>query len=145
MPMNGKVVAAKEIPDEAFAQEMMGPTLGIEPADGKVYAPFDGTVEMVFDAKHAITLTSREGMEILIHVGLDTAKLAGAAFTAHVDAEQAVKKGNLLLEADLAAIKAAGLSTVTPVVICNADEYKSITKNMQATQRGEKLFGAEKE
>jgi len=144
MPMNGKVVAAAELPDPTFAEEMMGPTVGIEPADGRVYAPFDGVVEMIFDTKHALTLTSKEGVELLIHVGLETVSLQGIPFTAHVEAEQAVQKGDLLLTADLEAIRAAGLKTVTPVVICNADDFKRINKKLQGSKAGDELFTVEK-
>ena len=85
---------------------------------------------MIFDTKHAVTVTSSTGIEILIHVGLDTVNLKGAPFTAHAEAGQSVKAGDLLLEFDIEAIKAAGLETISPVVICNTMEYKEITADV---------------
>ena len=122
-PMAGKAVAITEVPDPTFAEKMLGNGIAIEPVDGKVYAPCDGTVEMVFDTKHAISMVSAKGEEILIHVGLETVGLNGAPFTAHVAAGDTVKQGQLMLEADLDAIKAAGLNTITPMVVCNSDDY----------------------
>ena len=121
--MAGKAVAITEVPDPTFAEKMLGNGIAIEPVDGKVYAPCDGTVEMVFDTKHAISMVSAKGEEILIHVGLETVGLNGAPFTAHVASGDAVKQGQLMLEADLDAIKAAGLNTITPMVVCNSDDY----------------------
>ena len=109
---------------------MLGKGMAIKPAEGKVYAPFDGEVAMVFDTKHAVSLVSAKGTEVLIHVGLDTVMLKGEHYTAHVESGAAVKKGDLLLEFDMEAIKAAGLDTITPMVICNTDEYKSIVANV---------------
>lgn len=124
-PMAGKAVAITEVPDPTFAEKMLGNGIAIIPTDGKVYAPCDGTVEMVFDTKHAISMVSAKGEEILIHVGLETVGLNGAPFTAHVAAGDEVKQGQLLLEADLDAIKAAGLQTITPMVVCNSDDFST--------------------
>ena len=87
----------------------------------------DAEVTMVFDTLHAITLTSSQGAEILIHIGLDTVTLKGAPFTAHVAAGDKVKKGDLLMDVDLDKIKEAGLNTITPVLICNTDDYEKIS------------------
>ena len=92
-----------------------------------IYAPTDGEIAMVFDTLHAITLTSSSGTEILIHIGLDTVTLKGAPFTAHVAAGDQVKKGDLLMDVDLDKITGAGLNTVTPVLICNTDDYEKIS------------------
>lgn len=121
-PMAGKAVEITEVPDPTFAEKMLGNGIAIIPADGKVYAPCDGTVDMVFDTKHAVSMTSAKGEEILIHVGLETVGLNGAPFTAHVAAGDNVKQGQLMLEADLEAIRAAGLQTITPMVVCNSDD-----------------------
>ena len=129
-PVQGKAVAISEVSDPTFGEEILGKGMAIVPAVGKVFAPVDGTVDMVFDTKHAISMTSKSGIEILIHVGLDTVTLQGAPFTAHVEAGQAVKAGDLMLEFDIEAIKAAGLETITPMVICNTDDYKTITANV---------------
>ncbi len=124
-PIPGSVIPLSEIPDEAFSSGAMGQGVGIVPAEGKVYAPFDGTVEMVFDTKHAIGLTSSDGVSLLIHVGLDTVELNGQYFTAHVSAEAPIKKGQLLLEFDLDKI-AEKYKTVTPVLVVNTDDYTSV-------------------
>jgi len=122
-PMAGKAVAITEVPDPTFAEGMLGNGIAIEPTEGKVYAPCDATVDMMFDTGHAVSLVSDNGIEILIHVGLETVSLEGKPFKIHVQNGQKVKKGALLLEADLEAIKAAGLPTITPVLICNTDAY----------------------
>lgn len=97
------------------------------PSEGKIYAPADGEVTVVFDTLHAITMTTDQGAELLIHIGLDTVTLKGAPFTAHVAAGDHVKKGDLLLDADLEKIQEAGLHIITPVLVCNTDEYNKIS------------------
>ena len=122
-PMVGKAVPITEVPDPTFAEGMLGNGIAIEPAEGKVYAPCDATVDMMFDTGHAVSLVADCGAEVLIHVGLETVSLEGKPFTVHVANGDKVTKGQLLLEADLEAIKAAGLPTITPMLICNTDEY----------------------
>ena len=122
-PIAGKAVAITEVPDPTFAEGMLGNGIAIEPTDGKVYAPCDATVDMMFDTGHAVSMTTESGVEILVHVGLETVGLEGKPFTVHVQNGDKVKKGQLLIEADLDAIKAAGLPTITPVLICNTDDY----------------------
>lgn len=122
-PMAGKAVAISEVPDPTFAEGMLGNGIAIEPADGKVFAPCDARVDMMFATGHAISLVAETGAELLIHVGLETVSLEGKPFTVHVKDGDQVKKGQLLFEADLDAIKAAGLPTITPMVICNTDAY----------------------
>ena len=94
--------------------------------EGKIYAPADGEIGMVFDTLHAVSLVSEEGTEILIHVGLDTVKMNGEGFTGHVKAGDKVKKGDLLLEVDLDKVKAAGYDTITPMLVCNTMDYASV-------------------
>ena len=122
-PIEGEAVAITEVPDPTFAEGMLGNGVAIMPTDGKVCAPVNGTVETMFDTGHAVTLVSESGMEILIHVGLETVGLNGAPFQVMVKNGQAVKKGDILMIADLEAIKAAGLPTITPVLVCNSDDY----------------------
>ena len=122
-PMIGKAVPITEVPDPTFAEGMLGNGIAIEPAEGKVYAPCDATVDMMFTTGHAGSLVADCGAEILIHVGLETVSLEGKPFTVHVANGDKVTKGQLLLEADLEAIKAAGLPIITPMLICNTDEY----------------------
>lgn len=122
-PMAGKAVPITTVPDPTFAEGMLGNGIAIEPTDGKVYAPCDATVDMMFTTGHAVSLVADCGAEILIHVGLETVSLEGKPFTIHVANGDKVKKGQLLMEADLEAIKAAGLPTITPMLICNTDDY----------------------
>lgn len=127
-PLKGEAIESSAVNDPTFAEEMLGKGMAIKPAEGKVYAPFDGTVAMVFDTKHAVSLVSDKGTEVLIHVGLDTVMLKGEHYTAHVESGASVKTGDLLLEFDMEAIAAAGYDTVTPVVVCNADDYKDVIR-----------------
>lgn len=122
-PLAGKAVPITEVPDPTFAEGLLGNGIAIEPTDGKVYSPCNGTVSMMFETGHAVTLVSDTGVEILIHVGLETVGLGGKPFKAAVKNDEKVTKGQLLMEADLDAIKAAGLPTITPILICNTDDY----------------------
>ena len=125
-PCNGKVVPITEVPDPTFAEKILGDGFAVIPAEGKVYAPADGEITMVFDTLHAVTMTTTQGVEVLIHIGLDTVNLKGEPFTAHVKAGDKVKQGDLLMDVDLDKIKAAGLNIITPVLICNTDDYESV-------------------
>ena len=122
-PMAGKAVPITEVPDPTFAEGMLGNGIAIEPAEGKVYAPCDATVDMMFTTGHAVSLVADCGAEILIHVGLETVSLEGKPFKVHAANGDKVKKGQLLIEVDLEEVKAAGLPTITPMVVCNTDEY----------------------
>ena len=125
-PMNGKAVPITEVPDPTFAEGLLGNGVAILPTDGKVCSPVDGIVETMFDTGHAVCLKSTTGVEILIHVGLETVGLNGAPFKIHCKDGDTVKKGQLLIEADLAAIQAAGLPTITPMLVCNTDDYPTM-------------------
>lgn len=125
-PAVGELVSIKEVSDPTFSEEVLGKGAAIVPADGKFYAPVDGTVSTVFPTGHAAAITSREGVEILIHIGLDTVKLEGKHFTIHAVEGQEIKRGDLLLEADLDQIKAEGYDIITPVIICNSDEFSEV-------------------
>ena len=122
-PMAGEAVDISQVPDPTFSSGAMGNGIAIQPTDGKVCSPVNGTVDMMFDTGHAVTLVSDNGIEILIHVGLETVGLNGAPFQVKVQNGQKVKKGDILMIADLDAIMASGLSTITPVLICNTDDY----------------------
>ena len=122
-PLAGEAVAISEVPDPTFSSGAMGNGIAIKPTDGKVCSPVNGTVDMMFDTGHAVTLVSDNGIEILIHVGLETVGLEGKPFQVKVQNGQKVKKGDILMIADLVAIEAAGLPTITPVLICNTDDY----------------------
>lgn len=125
-PIEGEAVELSRVSDPTFGQEILGKGVAILPSVGKVYAPIDGTVEMVFDTKHAITMKTDSGMEILIHVGLDTVTLNGAPFVAHVAAGDKVKAGDLMLDFDIEAIQSAGLEIISPIIICNTADYSEI-------------------
>ncbi len=129
-PMAGKAVAITEVPDPTFSEGMLGNGIAIEPTEGKVYAPCDATVDIMFDTGHAVSLVADCGAEILIHVGLETVGLAGKPFKVHVANGDKVQKGQLLIEVDLEEVKAAGLKTITPVVICNTDLYSTFNTNV---------------
>lgn len=122
-PMAGKAVPIAEVPDPTFAEGMLGNGIAIEPTEGKVYAPCDATVDMMFTTGHAVSLVADCGAEVLIHVGLETVSLEGKPFKVHAASGDKVKKGQLLIEVDLETVKAAGLPTITPMVICNTDDY----------------------
>ena len=125
-PMAGKVMDLKEVPDEAFASGALGEGVAILPVDGNVYAPADGKVTTTMDTGHAIAITTEDGVELLIHVGLDTVSLNGVPFAYKVSEGETVKKGQLLMTADLAGIEAAGLKLHTPVLVINTDDFVSV-------------------
>ena len=125
-PMSGSVLALDQVPDGTFASGLLGQGVAIIPATGKVIAPFSGEVASLFQTKHAIGLLSDGGIELLIHVGIDTVKLNGAPFTAHVKEGDKVKAGDLLLEFDRQAILDAGYDLATPIIISNSDGYRSV-------------------
>ena len=130
-PVSGKVISASEIPDAAFAGEMMGPSVGIEPDDGIVYAPFDGEVVMVFPTKHAMGLKADEGgMELLIHVGVDTVTMNGEGFETFVDSGAKFKKGDKLMSFNRDTIKDAGHPDTVIVALTNAADYSEVKKSV---------------
>lgn len=125
-PLSGEVVSLSEVKDEVFSSEAMGKGCAVIPSEGKVYAPFDGTIVGLLESHHAVGLESKNGIEVLIHVGMDTVKLNGKHFTCHVEQDQKVAKGQLLLEFDIEAIKKEGYEIITPVIITNSDEFTDV-------------------
>lgn len=125
-PMEGTVIPMNEIKDETFAAGILGQGVGIIPAVGEVVAPFDGTISALFDTHHAIGLTSSDGMEMLIHVGINTVELNGKYYKAHVADGDTVKAGQLLVSFDINGIKAAGYDVTTAVLVSNADDYEEV-------------------
>ncbi|MBR6268562.1 MAG: PTS glucose transporter subunit IIA, partial [Selenomonadaceae bacterium] len=126
-PLNGKMVPLQDIKDPVFSSGAMGRGMAVVEPDGKVYAPFDGEITVFFETKHAIGLKSEDGVELLIHVGMDTVELKGECFTAKAQQGEKVKRGQLLLEFDPEGIKKAGFEVTTPVVVTNHTEYGNIT------------------
>jgi len=127
-PMKGKIIPLEEVPDKTFSSKCLGNGVGIIPEDGIVLSPINGTVLQVFDTKHAIGLVTDTGIELIIHVGLDTIKMKGEGFEAFVETGDVVKVGDKLLEADLQIIKEKGYSTITPVIVTNTDNFKNVTE-----------------
>ncbi|PLS03692.1 beta-glucoside-specific PTS transporter subunit IIABC [Neobacillus cucumis] len=125
-PLKGKIIPLNQVEDAAFSSEVMGKGVAIEPSEGKVVAPVNGVVTTLFKTKHAVGITSDNGVEILIHVGMDTVKLEGEHFIAHIQQGDTVKAGDLLVEFDIAKIKAAGCEVTTPVIITNSADYAEI-------------------
>lgn len=129
--MNGTIVPLENVEDDVFSQKILGDGIAIEPKEGKLFAPCDGKIDSVFDTKHAINIVSSDNTEILLHIGIDTVKLEGKHFEAHVLDGQDIKKGDLLISFDMEAIKAEGFKLTTPLIICNTDDYSNITPAAQ--------------
>ncbi len=125
-PMSGSVLALDQVTDATFASGVLGDGVAIIPVDCRVVAPFAGEVASLFETKHAIGLLSDSGVEMLIHVGIDTVKLDGKPFTAHVSVGDRVEPGDLLLEFDRAAILEAGFDLATPIIISNSENFASV-------------------
>lgn len=130
-PLKGKIVTLANLKDDAFAQGTLGKGIGIIPSDGKVVAPINGTVTTLFPTLHAIGITGDSGVEVLIHIGIDTVQLEGKGFTAHIKQGDKVVKGQLLLDVDLKAIKDAGYSLETPIIITNSSDLLDVIETSE--------------
>lgn len=140
-PVNGKAIDLSEVKDEVFAGGALGKGVAIIPEDGRICAPCDGVVSLVYPTGHAIGIQSENGAELLIHIGMDTVTLEGKCFDIKVKQGQAVKAGELLIEADLEGIRSAGLDITTPIVVTNVDDYVDITaENMGNIKAGDRLL-----
>ena len=125
-PIKGEVVTIDKVNDPTFAQEMLGKGVAIKPAEGKVVSPVNGEITVLFETKHAVSIKSDEGAEILIHIGLDTVNLKGEYFESYVKVGDRVKTGDLLIKFNEEKIKEAGYDTITPMIICNTFEYADV-------------------
>lgn len=133
-PVIGKLQNIDTVPDDTFANEIIGQGVAIVPSEGKIFAPFDGKIAMTFRTKHALAFTSKSGIEVLVHVGIDTVELEGKGFNLLKNKDDVVKKGELVLEFDPKLISKEGYSTITPVVITNYKKFKKIDKNLKQEQ-----------
>ena len=127
-PVNGTQIPLSEVADEIFASEMLGTTVAVEPADGKIVAPCDGEVSNIFETGHSVCITTESGGELFIHIGIDTVKMDGKGFTKKVSDGDKVHAGDILVEADLEEIKNAGYQTTTMMILTNTDEFGNVTK-----------------
>ena len=144
-PAAGKLVPLSEVSDPTFSEGILGQGAAVIPTGNQFFSPVDGTVNTVFPTGHAAARTSSDGVEVLLHIGLDTVKLNGKHFTIHVEEGQQIKKGDLLLEADLEQIKAAGYDTITPVIVCNTEEFAEIAMaEVQAVEAGDVVLNLKK-
>ncbi len=125
-PINGEAVPLTEVSDPTFGEEILGKGIAIKPEGNKVYSPTDGVVDLMFDTGHAVNLKSTDGVEVLIHVGLDTVSLKGEGFKTFKKTDESVKKGDLLIEFDKELLLEKGFDIIVPMVICNTDEYKEV-------------------
>ena len=132
-PVAGEVLPLSKVNDPTFSEEILGKGVAIQPSVGKVVAPCDATVDMMFETGHAVSLVADFGAEILIHVGLDTVNLKGEHYTVVAKSGDKVKKGDLLMEFDMDAIKAAGYDIITPVIICNTADYDTFETHVGKT------------
>lgn len=132
-PVNGTVVPTAEVADETFASEMLGTTVAVEPADGKIVAPCDGEVMNIFETGHAVCIATECGAELLIHIGIDTVSMEGKGFVKKVEDGAKVHKGDVLIEADLDEIRAAGHPATTMMILTNADDFSKVEKTATGT------------
>lgn len=125
-PIDGNIIPLEKVPDETFASGVLGPGCGVEPTGDTVYAPFDGTITQVAETLHAIGISSDDGIELLIHVGMDTVEMQGKGFKALIKNGQTIKAGTAMLKVDLDAIRAANHPTTTAIIVTNGDDMAAV-------------------
>lgn len=126
-PVDGFSVPLSEVPDPTFAEGILGKGIAIRPSGCQVKSPCDGTVDLMFDTGHAVNLKSDDGVELLIHIGVDTVSLKGEGFKTFKKSDEIVKKGDLLIEFDPELLKSKGFELIIPMIVCNTDEYAEVT------------------
>lgn len=140
-PLKGRLIKLSDVQDEAFSSGVLGKGVAVLPEEGALYAPADGTISAFFPTGHAVGMTTEDGAELLIHVGMDTVQLDGKGFTPLVKVNDKVKKGQKLLEFDIGLIQNAGYSLVTPVLVANTDDYADVTSaDAESISPGEELL-----
>lgn len=132
-PLEGTAIPLSEVKDATFASEVLGRGMAVIPSKGEVKAPCEATVSTIFDTKHAIGLATESGLELLIHIGVDTVELGGKFYTAHVKDGDVVKKGQTLITFDMDAIKVAGYDVTTPLIVTNTDDYEEVKMLAEGT------------
>ena len=139
--LNGTVVPLADVKDEAFASGALGDGIAIEPTDGELVAPADGEISSTFETHHAVGMTTADGAELLMHIGIDTVKLGGKHFTYLVNEGDKVKKGQPLIRFELEAIKTEGYPVTTPLIVCNTDDYAAVAAKASGTvKQGDALL-----
>lgn len=138
-PLSGEIVAIEDVPDVVFAEKIVGDGIAIKPSGNKMVAPCDGTIGKIFETNHAFSIESDSGLEMFVHFGIDTVELKGEGFTRIAKEGQQVKKGDTVIEFDLALLETKAKSTLTPVVISNMDEVKELHKQSGAVTLAEDL------
>ncbi|WP_035291060.1 PTS glucose transporter subunit IIA [Clostridium sp. KNHs214] len=139
-PIAGKILPIEEVPDKVFSEKIMGDGVAVVPKDGKIVSPVDGTIATIFPTNHAIGLVTKEGLEVLIHIGLDTVELNGLGFKRRIENGSKVKKGDMLMEFDPNLVMEHGKSPITLVIITNMDKVKHIEKNSGDIKRGDEFI-----
>ena len=136
-PISGEIIPIEDVPDVVFAEKIVGDGIAIKPTGNKMVAPCDGTIGKIFETNHAFSIESDTGIELFVHFGIDTVELKGEGFTRIAAEGQQVKKGQTIIEFDLAVLEAKAKSTLTPVVISNMDDIKELIKLNGAVTLGE--------
>ncbi|MBE2895978.1 PTS glucose transporter subunit IIA [Pasteurellaceae bacterium HPA106] len=136
-PLSGEIVSIEDVPDVVFSEKIVGDGIAIRPTGNKIVAPIDGVIGKIFETNHAFSMESKEGVELFVHFGIDTVELKGEGFTRIAEEGQEVKKGDTVIEFDLALLEEKAKSVLTPVVISNMDEISSMEKSAGQAVVGE--------
>lgn len=141
-PVSGEIVDITSVSDETFAQKIMGDGVAIVPANGKIYSPYDATIDnmFVFETGHAFSFKTADGVELLVHIGFDTVHLKGEHFKAHHKTGDTIKKGDLMIEVELDAVKEAGYDTTVVMVILNSDSFSDFEKTTGTIEAGSEIL-----
>ena len=138
-PLSGEIVNIEDVPDVVFSEKIVGDGIAIRPTGNKIVAPVDGVIGKIFETNHAFSMESKEGVELFVHFGIDTVELKGEGFTRIAHEGQSVKRGDTVIEFDLATLESKAKSVLTPVVISNMDEISSIEKKSGEAIVGESI------
>ena len=139
-PVKGKVIPLEQVPDEVFAEKVLGDGVAIIPEDGKIYSPVDGTITTITDSLHAYGFETEDGIQMIVHFGLETVNLKGKGFTSNVKVGDKVKAGDLVAEVDLAYLREQHVETITPVIVCGGIEYDDLMFQYGETEAKEVLM-----